>query len=713
MTSRGFAVWVAWMLVLWPGIADGAELVVWHAYRGLEERALKLAAEAYEESSGVGVDLVGVPFGAFDRKVETAIPRGNGPDVFISAQGNLGKWSAMGLMVPVDDAAAADHRPLTSEALRHDGRLMGVPLAFKTLVLFYDPTLVDEPPRTTDDLIAAARDLRQGSRYGLAYESDAPYFHAPFMHAFGASTVPVDGAVQLDTPQHVAALAFSVELAGLVPLRPTAERVSQLYRDGNAAFVISGPWFAADIDRPMSAVPLPWVSGAEAPARPYLTVEGAFVAAHGDSQEAAQDFVAWLGVGQGARLRQEVGRQAVTWVAATSEDPLIGALIAQAASAEPFPTDPSFASSWEALARALRRSQRGAATPEAAAAEAQAYYDVLSRPPPAPADPTPYLVLLGGLGLLALGALAARVSRPEVRAALASHRHDYLWLLPAGVTVSVVVILPFIVGAGVSLFAHHQGEWTFVGLRHFADILLSRDWPVTSPLSFGFTLLVTVLWTVTNVALHVGIGVALALVLREPWVRLRGVWRAVLILPWAVPNYITALIWRTMFDAQFGAINALLGFVLQRPVELDWFASFSTSFAANLATNTWLGFPFMMVVALGALQSVPRDLEQAAEIDGASYWQRFRHVVWPMLMPAMVPAVVLGSVWTFNMFNVIYLVSGGEPDGGTEILISEAYRWAFSRGNRYGYAAAYAVIIFGILFAYSRGINRAIGRKVL
>ncbi len=304
-----------------------------------------------------------------------------------------------------------------------------------------------------------------------------------------------------------------------------------------------------------------------------------------------------------------------------------------------------------------------------------------------------------------------RVWRPEVRAALSAHKADYLWIAPAGIAVSLLVLAPFVVGSAVSLFAHTNGTWTFVGLMHFADILLSRDWPVTSPMSFWSTLLVTVAWTVSNVVLHVGLGVTMALVLREPWIRLRGLWRALLILPWAVPNYITALIWRTLFDAQFGAINALIGLVVGHPVEHDWFGSFASGFAANLATNTWLGFPFMMVVALGALQSIPRELEEAAEVDGAGFFTRLRHVVWPLLRPALLPAVVLGSVWTFNMFNVIYLVSAGEPDGGTEILISEAYRWAFSRGNRYGYAAAYAVIIFFVLIFYTRGTNRLLSRS--
>ena len=121
----------------------------------------------------------------------------------------------------------------------------------------------------------------------------------------------------------------------------------------------------------------------------------------------------------------------------------------------------------------------------------------------------------------------------------------------------------------------------------------------------------------------------------------------------------------------------------------------------------------MMVVSLGALQSIPRDLEDAASVDGASGFQRFWHITLPLLKPALLPAVVLGSVWTFNMFNVIYLVSAGEPDSSTDILISDAYRWAFSRGNRYGYASAYAVLIFFILYGYSKLGNKIAGRKTI
>ena len=129
---------------------------------------------------------------------------------------------------------------------------------------------------------------------------------------------------------------------------------------------------------------------------------------------------------------------------------------------------------------------------------------------------------------------------------------------------------------------------------------------------------------------------------------------------------------------------------------------------ANVTTNTWLGFPFMMVVSLGALQSIPKDLYEAAQVDGANKWQQFRRITIPMLKPALLPAVILGSIWTFNMFNIVYLVSGGQPDGSTDILITEAYRWAFEQ-DRYGYASAYSLIIFAILLGYSLVTSRVTG----
>ncbi len=288
--------------------------------------------------------------------------------------------------------------------------------------------------------------------------------------------------------------------------------------------------------------------------------------------------------------------------------------------------------------------------------------------------------------------------------AVVFHRRAYGYLSPALIGLGVLVFIPVVYGISLGFQKREYNEFQFVGLENYATIL--SDFDVSHPMNFYFTLGVTLMWTITNVMLHVSIGLFLALLLNDPILKARGVYRVLLVVPWAVPNYITALIWKQMFHREFGAINFFLEGLGFEPV--SWFQTFWPAFFTNLATNTWLGFPFMMVVSLGALQSIPGDLYEAAFVDGASRWQRFKDITLPLLMPALVPAVIVGSVWTFNMFNIIYLVSGGAPNGGTDILITEAYRWAFERDS-YGYAAAYSTIIFLILLGFTTLTNRVTG----
>jgi len=273
------------------------------------------------------------------------------------------------------------------------------------------------------------------------------------------------------------------------------------------------------------------------------------------------------------------------------------------------------------------------------------------------------------------------------------------FLAPAGLSMLALVAAPFLLGIGLGFYDHHQGTWSFVGLHNFIEILSGNGRALDDPLNFWFILGVTVLWTMCNVLLHVTIGVALALLLSRKWLRGKGIFRMLLILPWAIPNYITALMWHGMFDGQYGAVNSILHGLGMDGV--SWFTSWTAAFSANVITNTWLGFPFMMVVALGALETIPKELYEAAAVDGATPWQRFRHITLPHLRPALGPAVALGSIWTFNMFNVIFLVSGGKPGDSTNILVTDAYRWAFERGDRYGMAAAYGTIIFLILLLWN------------
>ncbi len=698
-------------------LAGGDALAVWHSYRGAERTALDQVLAQYEaENPGVVVAPLAVPNETFPTKVEAAAPRGNGPDLFLSAHDRLGGWVQAGIVAPLD-VPQEDYHPATVEAVTFEGQRWGVPLAYKCLALFYRTDLVPEPPGTTAELEALAESLTGPDRFGAAWITTEPYFHAPWLHGFGGS-VFLDDEVRLDQPGHAASMAWvrGLQDRGILPEEANGALVTQLFNEGRAAMVVSGPWFLGELDPgvPYAVAPLPRISQTGESAGPYLTVEAAMVSAYARQPERARDLARYLASTDAAITRAVDGRQSVANLAAYEDprvglDPNLAAFRAQLDTAVPMPNRPEMTATWEPMARSLRRVMRGALTPEAAARAAQQEYAVVTKPPPPPANSAPYAVLVALLLLVAAGAMVKKALDPDVRHEVGRWRFAYPYVLPAALAMGVLVVLPFLVGAGVAFFSHRAGEFTFVGLANFLDILFARDWPVTSPLSFWFTLGVTILWTAANVFLHVTIGMGLALLLREPWLRLRNVYRVLLILPWSVPNYITALIWKGLFHRQFGAINGLLVALGLEPV--SWFSQWSTAFAANVATNTWLGFPFMMVVTLGALQTIPRDLEQAAEVDGASNWQRFRHITLPLLRPALLPAVILGSVWTFNQFNIIYLVSGGEPDGGTEILISDAYRWAFTRNFRYGYAAAYSVLIFGVLLVWSGFTSRLMRGK--
>ena len=306
------------------------------------------------------------------------------------------------------------------------------------------------------------------------------------------------------------------------------------------------------------------------------------------------------------------------------------------------------------------------------------------------------MILLLGAGMAAAQQLSIT---DRIAAAMIKSRVALAFLTPAAIAMLVLVAAPFFIGIVLGFYDHHHGTWTFVGLSNFAEILSGGGHALDDALNFWFILGVTVLWTLTNITLHVSLGVVLALALSRKWLAGRGVFRMLLILPWAIPNYITALIWHGMFEGEYGAINSLLRlFGLH---DVSWFSSWSASFSANVIANTWLGFPFMMVVALGALETIPSSLYEAAAVDGANAWQRFRHITLPHLRPALGPAVALGSIWTFHMFNIIYLVSRGKPGNATNILVTDAYRWAFERGERYGMAAAYATIIFLILLVWT------------
>jgi len=300
----------------------------------------------------------------------------------------------------------------------------------------------------------------------------------------------------------------------------------------------------------------------------------------------------------------------------------------------------------------------------------------------------------------------------------------YMYLLPAFLVMSIITFYPMgfevwmsFTDYGLPNLRVDAPPPNWVGLENYLRIL--RNDLGLSNFDFFRTLAFNLFWTFSNVVIHVALGIVIAVMLNTEGLWFKGIYRAIYILPIVIPQIIIANIWRNMYDPDYGAINqglALLGkfFGLSPDLfHIRWIDQVDPpipgiplplSYFALLITNIWLGWPFMSVVATGALQSIPRDLYESAEMDGASGLQQFRYITLPLLRPAMVPAAVYGIVVTFNLFSLIYFLSGGGPLRQTEILLTVAFRLV-NEQRLYGVAAAFAIYIFFILLLITLATN--------
>ncbi|MGH8791740.1 MAG: ABC transporter permease subunit [Stackebrandtia sp.] len=239
-----------------------------------------------------------------------------------------------------------------------------------------------------------------------------------------------------------------------------------------------------------------------------------------------------------------------------------------------------------------------------------------------------------------------------------------------------------------------QGWRVDVGVANYAKIVTDPE--VRGP--FLGILTWNLAFAVGSVLLTFVLGLACAIALNHDKLRGQRVYRALVILPYAMPAFAMLLVWRDMFNTDFGLINNMLG------LDHNWFGETWSARASVLLVNLWLGYPYMFLISLGALQSLPKDTLEAAKLDGASGFQAFRKVTLPLLMVALTPLMIASFAFNFNNFNVVQLTTAGHPFpagesvGGTDLLITYTYRLAFGgSGADYGYAAAVSVCIFAIV----------------
>jgi ABC-type sugar transport system permease subunit len=288
---------------------------------------------------------------------------------------------------------------------------------------------------------------------------------------------------------------------------------------------------------------------------------------------------------------------------------------------------------------------------------------------------------------------STRAPRPSRSVGVAETSYTgWLYVAPALLLVGLIAIFPLGYTVWESLHQHDlRMPWLgrpFVGLRNYADALRdARLWAALGHTAF---------FAVASIALELVLGLFLALAMNETF-RGRGAMRAAVLVPWAIPTVVAALLWRFMFESESGIANAVLvsAGVLDHPIV--WFIRAATAWVPVILADVWKETPFVALLLLAGLQNIDRSLYEAASTDGAGPWWQFRHITLPLLAPAMLVALIFRTRDAFRVFDLIYVLTGGGPGTSTEPVSLYAFG-TLLQNLEFGYGSALAVIIFAVVF---------------
>lgn len=267
----------------------------------------------------------------------------------------------------------------------------------------------------------------------------------------------------------------------------------------------------------------------------------------------------------------------------------------------------------------------------------------------------------------------------------------YLFVAPGLIYLATLLLYPIIYNVWLSLFRSSYGTRTFVGLQNYARVITSRG--------FGQVMLNTLIWTAVNMLVMYLLAI-LAATLLQSIKRGKVVFRTILLLPWVVPAAVAGVLWRFMLHVNYGVINDILlriGLITQ---PIGWLSNPHTSLASVMVTYIWKVYPYVMILLMAGLEAIPKHLYEAARIDGATGWEQFRHVTLPLLAPITRVVVVLMGIWTFNAFDLTYIMTRGGPLYSSEVLAMRIYTTAFT-DFRFGLASATSVLAFLMTFAFA------------
>ena len=276
---------------------------------------------------------------------------------------------------------------------------------------------------------------------------------------------------------------------------------------------------------------------------------------------------------------------------------------------------------------------------------------------------------------------------------------SYLVSGPSLLLIALIVVFPILYTFFISLTNMSVYLWfdfTVIGLQNYWRALFVFDSGFLSALG------ATVLWTFVNMVIQLVVAFVLASLLNVKKLRLRKLYKTLLMFPWAMPGYVSILLWKTgMFNSEFGLLNQWMEALGQQTVR--WLSTDVSAFICCTVVNLWLALPFMIMIMDGALQSIDQSYYESALLDGASWLERTRYITIPSIKPIIAPAVIITVFTTFKQFDVVYLLTqqmGARTGSNFHTILTYAYENAFVTNN-YGYSSAISIIIFVLMLVFS------------
>lgn len=276
---------------------------------------------------------------------------------------------------------------------------------------------------------------------------------------------------------------------------------------------------------------------------------------------------------------------------------------------------------------------------------------------------------------------------------------SYAWSSPSLILIALMVVFPILYTGYISftnMNVYHWFDFTIIGLENYIRALFVFD------SGFLSALLATILWTMVNMVLQLVIAFVLVSLLNIQKLKARKLYKTLLMFPWAMPGYVSILLWKTgMFNTQFGLLNQWMEKLGQETVR--WLSSDVSAFLCCTVVNLWLALPFMIMIMDGAMQSIDQSYFESAILDGATWLERTRYITIPAITPIISPAVIITVFTTFKQFDVVYLLTqqaGAKTGSGFHTILTYAYENAFITNN-YGYSSAISMIIFILLLVFS------------